>query len=62
MAVYWDKNKNQLEYDSVLLLVGPKSTFINYDYPSSVFLVQELDGLRVFSPVWQHFVTFISLS
>ncbi len=51
MVVYWDMVRNQLDFDSVLLVVSPTGNFIDYSYPASLHLVQEIDGLRIFSDV-----------
>lgn len=56
VVVYWDMVRNQLDFDSVLLVVSPTGNFIDYSYPASLHLVQEIDGLRIFSDTKQEFI------
>jgi hypothetical protein len=41
---YWENQDDRL-----LQMIGPKSKWLKYPYDDSVFLISEVDGLRIIS-------------
>lgn len=48
---YWEYQE-----DRVLFMIGPKSKWLKYPYDDSVFLIPEVDGLRIISKVGCEFL------
>jgi hypothetical protein len=43
-------------WDSLVLVVGPYNESISYTYESSVFMVTEVDGVRIYSDKLHEFL------